>query len=311
MAVFTQVPEHALKNFLMSYDIGDLVSYEGIKEGVSNTNYFLVTTQGRFVLTLFEPRRVLEEDVPYYIDYALTIKNVGAPRTMIQKDGTSMGHLCNRPAVIYSLLEGEGAHKSVITPDRCEKAGAALAGMHIAAEAFPKKIPNHFGLRKWQEWVRVIGADMNRIDPGLYDLAKSEVDYISNRWPALLPAGAIHGDYFPDNVFFKNDLVSGVIDFHFVCTDLLAYDLAIACNAWCFDENNYFREDRMQSLMNGYNAVRPLSAEEKAAMPMLLRAAALRFLLSRIEEKLNWKPDDFMKPHDPMVFEKRLRHFQK
>ena len=124
------------------------------------------------------------------------------------------------------------------------------------------------------------------------------------------PSGAIHADYFPDNVFFRDGEVSGVIDFHFVCTDLFAYDFAIAINAWSFDEKNDFRQDRMDALMRGYNSIRPLSQAEMISLPVLLRAAALRFLLSRIEEKLTWKPGDFMKPHDPMVFDKRLRHFQ-
>lgn len=154
------------------------------------------------------------------------------------------------------------------------------------------------------------GADMNRIADGLYKFCADEYDYIASHWPKDLPCGAIHADYFPDNVFFDGGDVSGVIDFHFVCTDYFAYDLAIALNAWCFDAKNEFQQTRMDSFLRGYQSVRPLSKEEQLSMAVLLRAAALRFLLSRTEEKLNWKDGDFMVPHDPMVFEERLKHFQ-
>ncbi len=310
MAVFTQVSENELKAFLMSYDIGDLISYEGIEQGVSNTNYFIDTTKGRFVLTLFEPRRVLEEDVPFFIHYALSLEKDGAPRTMIQKNGEPIGRLCDRPTAIYALLEGSGGHVSMLDPGLCEQAGATLAKMHLTALKSARTAQNRFGLLRWHEWSVNLGPDMDRIKPGLRSLTQSELAYVSDKWPHLLPVGAIHGDYFPDNVFFKNGRLVGVIDFHFACTDLLAYDLAIACNAWSFDEKNEYRADRMQSLLKGYESIRPLSQGEKDALPLLLRAAALRFLLSRIEEKLNWREGDFMKPHDPLVFEKRLRHFQ-
>ncbi len=312
MAVYTPVTETELKDFLSNFDIGNLVSFEGIEQGVSNTNYFVTTDQARFVLTLFEPHRVHEGDIPYFLDYAITLEQSGVPcpKTMTTKAGKNLSTLCSRPAAFFSVLEGEGAYVGMLTPALCEKAGETLARMHVAATKISNEAPNHFSLPRWREWVSVIGQDMNRIDGGLYDLANTELSWVEKVWPDL-PRGAIHADYFPDNVFFKNGDVSGVIDFHFVCTDFFAYDLAIAVNAWCFDENNEFRQDRFDAMMAGYNAVRPLSKAEQEAMPVLLRAAALRFLLSRIEEKLKWKPEDFMKPHDPMVFEKRLKHFQR
>lgn len=312
MAVYTPVPEHDLKNLLMSYDIGDLVSYEGIEAGVSNTNYFVTTTKDRFVLTLFEPRRVKPEDIPFFIQYMRTLEKhgVSCPRVMIRKDGQLVSDFCARPTAIFSLLEGKGVTIDMIDSTLCERAGGLLAKMHLAAMDGPKKPANHFGLPRWHDWMQSIGDKMNAIDPGLYDLARAELNYITPRWPNYLPSGEIHGDYFPDNVFFKGGDITGVIDFHFVCYDLFAYDLAIACNAWCFDPQNNFKPDLMESFLRGYDVVRLLSPEENQSIPLLCRAAALRFLLSRVEEKLNWKPGDFMKPHDPMVFEKRLRHFQ-
>ncbi len=312
MAVYTQVPEEALIAFLSSYDVGTLKSYEGISQGVSNTNYFIDTDKGRYVLTLFEPHRVRDEDISFFMDCAIVLEQAGVPcpKTLVRKDGSVCATLCGRPAAIFSFLNGEGGHVSMLTSELCEKAGATLAKMHRAAERFERTAPNHFGPDRWREWMENIGANMDGIAPGLYDLTHAELEGAARAMALDLPRGAIHADYFPDNVFFENGDVSGVIDFHFVCTDLYAYDLAIAINAWSFDGNNEMRRDRMDAMMRGYESMRPLSAAERGAFPVLLRAAALRFLLSRIEEKLNWKEGDFMTPHDPMVFEKRLRYFQ-
>lgn len=312
MAVYTPVSEDDLKEFLSHFDIGNLVSYEGIQQGVSNTNYFVTTDQARFVLTLFEPHRVHEHDIPFFLNYSITLEQAGVPcpRTILQKDGSSYGRLCKRPAAIFSVLDGDGGSVSMLSPPLCEKAGATLAKMHLAAADITTISPNHFSLPRWRGWVSEMGWEMDKIKPGLYDFTRQELVAVERKWPDL-PLGTIHADYFPDNVFFKDGNVTGVIDFHFVCSDSYAYDLAIALNAWSFDTNNVFRPDRKDAMLRGYNSVRSLSQAEKNALPVLVRAAALRFLLSRIEEKLKWKPGDFMKPHDPLVFEKRLRHFQK
>ncbi len=312
MAVFTPVSTEELSAFLLFYDIGMLVRHEGIEAGVSNTNYFVTTTTGRYVLTLFEPRRVRAEDIPFFLDYAICLEQnaVPCPKTLIRKDGSSHGELNGRPAAIFSVLYGEGTTSASITPTMCEHAGDVLARMHRAVQSLNLGGANHFGINRWRDWLTTIGPDMNGIEEGLYKFAADEFDYVVSHWPKDLPSGAIHADYFPDNVFFEGADVSGVIDFHFVCTDMFAYDLAIALNAWCFDADNNFQQARMDAFLRGYQSLRSLSHDEVLAMPVLLRAAALRFLLSRIEERLNWREGDFMKPHDPMVFEKRLRHFQ-
>lgn len=312
MAVYTQISEQELKDFLASYDIGTLISFEGIEQGVSNTNYFVTTDKDRYVLTLFEPHRVNAEDIPFFIDYAIRLEETGVPcpKTLLRKDKSTVSILNDRPAAIFSVLEGEGGSVSMLNESLCEQAGETLAQMHLAAQAIKKIAPNHFGLRRWQHWLTTIGPTMNDIAPDMFRFCADEADWAATHWPKDLPAGPIHADYFPDNVFFKNGEVSGVIDFHFVCTDLFAYDLAIALNAWSFDEKNNYRDDRFKAFIRGYNKLRALSPDEMISLPSLLRAAALRFLLSRIEEKLKWRPGDFMKPHDPMVFDKRLRHFQ-
>lgn len=312
MAVYTKVAENNVRDFLKSYDIGELVRYEGIEQGVSNTNYHLFTTKDRYILTLFEPHRVHEEDIPHYVDYAVTLsrEGVAVPQTLVRKDGSVMGKLNDRPAVIYSFLEGEGGHPGMLTPVICEKAGQTLAQMHLAGAKIQKTAKNHFGLAKFRAWADAMGPKMDEVKPGMYDLVMPELAWIEAHYPHDLPAGAVHADFFPDNVFFKDGKVTGVIDFHFVGYDLFAYDLAIAVNSWCFDSNNDFDASRMNAMIRGYNSVRLLSPAEKDTLPVLLRAGSLRFLLSRLEEKLAWTPDRLMKPHDPLVFEKRLRHFQ-
>lgn len=312
MAVYTPVSAQELADFLSLYDVGTLVTHEGIEQGVSNTNYFVSTDRALFVLTLFEPHRVNAEDIPFFLHYAVALAREGVPSplTMMQKDGKYFSSLNDRPAALFSVITGEGGNISMLTPALCEKAGEVFAQMHLAAGQIKEHARNHFGLIRWKDWVSSLGRDMDQIAPGLYDLAVAEFSHVEMRWPSSLPSGAIHGDFFPDNVFFEDGNVTGVIDFHFVCTDLFAYDLAIALNAWCFDADNNFHEDRMLSFLRGYNAVRPLSDNELAYLPLLARAASLRFLLSRIEEKLRWREGDFMIPHDPMVFAARLKHFQ-
>lgn len=312
MAVYTTVSEDQLKDFLSSYDVGELQSFSGIEQGVSNTNYHVVTDKDRYVLTLFEPHRVKAEDIPFFINYTAWLEQGGVPCAcaVARTDGARLSTLNDRPAALFSFLEGEGQSSATLNAEKCRAAGETLARMHMAVAEREETLPNHFGLSRWETWVAEIGEKMDGIAPGLHDLVTRELSYIKGNWPADLPAGAIHADYFPDNVFFSGDKVTGVIDFHFVCTDLFAYDLAIAVNAWCFDGDNQFSDERFEALVMGYDMVSPLNEQETAAFPVLLRAGSLRFLLSRIEEKLKWNPGDFMVPHDPLVFEKRLKFFQ-
>ena len=311
MAVYTPVSQDQLTDFLKGYDLGTLVSFAGIEQGVSNTNYTVETTTGRYILTLYEPHRVHAQDVPKFIDYTVWLEKGGVPcpHTLTQRDGLAVPSLCDRPASLVSFLQGEGQTAASVTPLKCRAAGETLARMHLAVSGFKPDLPNHFGMTRWESWLQAISADMDSIGPGLHDLTTSTLDVVKKEWPQSLPQGAIHADYFPDNVFFQGDDVTGVIDFHFVCEDFFAYDLAIAVNAWCFDEHNEFVPQRMQNLLTGYQLIRGLLQSEAAAFPILLQAAALRFLLSRIEEKLKWRPGDFMTPHDPMVFSKRLMHW--
>jgi homoserine kinase type II len=313
MAVYTPVSQDALITFLQDYHLGALQSYKGIEQGVSNTNYHLYTDAGHYILTLFEPHRVHEEDISFFLDYSdcMAADGIPCPAVMTTHDGRKVMPLHNRPATIFAFLEGDDGNPAMITPAIMGQVGAMSARMHnAAAAAIREQQPNHFSLPRWSSWLERMGQDMDRVSPGLYAFCRDEYELIERIWPADLPRGAIHGDLFPDNVFFKDGGVSGVIDFHFVCTDFFAYDLAIIVNAWCFDAQNVFQQDRYDALMKAYNEVRSLSAAETEAFPLFLRAASMRFLLSRAEEFLNHKPDNLMKPHDPLVFLTRLKHFQ-
>lgn len=313
MAVYTQVSPEELSAFLNDYNIGTYISHEGIEAGVSNTNYFVKTSKGRYVLTLFEPHRVIVDDIPFFLNYAVELDKNGVPcpETLQRKDGNYYATLNNRPAAIFTvLMEGAGCYPQMITDELCEEAGTVLAQMHLAVHAFTHTSPNRFGMHRWQTWLAEMGDRMNHIDEGLYKFAADEYTFIASHWPKNLPTGAIHADYFPDNVFAKDGEVTGVFDFHFVCTDYFAYDLAIALSTWAFDENNDFRPECFNAFIKGYYSMRPMTHEEKLSLPVLLRAACLRFLLSRCEEKLRYKQGDLIKPHDPMVYKKRLRHYQ-
>jgi homoserine kinase type II len=311
MAVYTEVSEQELTHFIAQYDIGAYVSHAGIADGVSNTNYDLRTDKGRYILTLFEPKRVAAEDVPFFMAYADALQKggVNSPEVMCDRQGNFVHTLCDRPACIVRFLSGKAVDKAEITSDNCRKVGATLAKMHLIGDDFEHRKINRFGLEKWNGWFTRYKETLNKAKNGLGLSIFTLLTELNHNWPEGLPRGAIHGDFFPDNVFFKNFEISGVIDFHFACTDLFIYDLAIAVNAWCFDRNIEFVNERFQALVQGYQSVRPLTPAETKVLPLMLRAAALRFLLSRIEEYVEHKENATMTPHDPRAFIKRLEFF--
>lgn len=310
MAVYTPVSAEQLTSFLEHYDLGTLESYEGIAQGVSNTNYRLQTSKGLYILTLFEPRRVREDHIPFFLAYANHLADAGIPSAYAIKNraGKAAGVLAERTTAIMSFMEG--AHPQEITAALCHAAGALAGRMHKAGETFDKKTGNSYGPECWHKWIRRMAENLGEISFGLYEALRWEWDFLEYNWPFGLPAGAIHADLFPDNVFFKDGAVSGVIDFHFACTDFFAYDLAIMINAWCFDDHDQFVEARYDAMLEGYVSERPLSSAEERSMPVLLRGAAVRFLLSRCDEVLSYRAGDFVEPHDPVAFVKRLEYFQ-
>jgi homoserine kinase type II len=314
MAVYTFIDLQMLSDFLSAYDLGALIAFEGIEAGVSNSNFHLAMESGHYVLTIFEPHRVNPDDVPYFIDYAAHLSEAGlpVPDVMKNKEERRRGVLADKPAAIFRFMEGQSVSAKNITADHCYKAGRILAKMHKAADNFKGFQDNDYGLDRWQIWFKTMRADLDQIRVGLSSELKADMAYFHRRWPSLLPGGGIHADYFPDNVFFGGGDVSGVIDFHFACTDFYIYDLAIAVNAWCFDASSAFDLAHYDKMIAGYQSVRQLSEEEWEAFPVMCHGAAVRFVLSRAEEWLKHtsSPSGAMvTPHNPIDFVKRRDHF--
>lgn len=306
MAVYTDVSFEELEVFLNAYDLGEPHVFKGIAEGVSNSNYYLQTIKGAYILTLYE-LRVEEEDLPFYLGLMehLARARIQCPTPVHAKDGKITGILNGRPAAILTFLDGVSLRRP--DPEHCQQAGAALAGLHEAGASFTGRRSNALGPEGWRKLVADCAGKADTVADGLRVLIEEELSSLNSAWPRWLPQGIVHADLFPDNVLFVNDKVSGLIDFYFACNDALAYDLAVTLNAWCFEPDGAFNVTKGRALMAGYQAKRPLQLQERAALPLLCRGAALRFLLTRLYDWLNPNPAALVRPKDPKEFARRLR----
>jgi homoserine kinase type II len=306
MAVYTDVSFEELLVFLGSYDLGQTHVFKGIAEGVSNSNYYLQTSRGAFILTLYE-KRVDEADLPFYLGLMEHLARAGirCPTPVRSRQGRVTGLLNARQAAILTFLDGVSLRRP--TAEHCTKAGRALAELHEAGSGFAGQRTNALGLEGWNQLAADCSAKADTVAEGLRSLIDDELSVLDERWPKDLPEGVIHADLFPDNVLFVDDEVSGLIDFYFACRDSLAYDLAVTLNAWCFEPDGSFNVTKGQALISGYQAKRRLQPAERAAMPLLCRGAALRFLLTRLYDWLNPDPAALVRPKDPREFARRLR----
>ncbi len=309
MAVYTEVSDEDLEAFVAQYPLGAVRSCKGIAEGVENTNYLLVTEQGPHILTLYE-KRVRPEDLPFFLHLMehLSDKGLACPLPVHASDGAALRQLCGRPAVIVTFLEGLWPRR--VLPWHCAAVGEALARLHLAGADFPMIRPNALSVVGWGELYQKCRESADGVQSGLKALLDAELAKLVASWPTGLPTGVIHADLFPDNVFFRGESLSGLIDFYFACTDFFAYDLAICLNAWCFEANDSFNATKARQLFAGYRRVRPLSAEELAAMPLLARGAALRFLLTRLYDWVNRPSGAFVTPKNPLEYLRKLRFHQ-
>ena len=309
MAVYTEVSDYELEKFLHNYSIGHAVSFKGIAEGVENSNYFLLTDKGSYILTLYE-KRVASEDLPYFLGLIehLAQRRIACPTPIHGIDGDVLRSLCKRPAAITSFLSGVSPMRPTLS--HCQQLGKALAQMHVAGLDYTLKRDNALSVDGWQSLFMDCKKNADQVIPGLEEEITKEIDVVSNSWPTSLPRGVIHADLFPDNVFFEDNHLSGLIDFYFACNDILAYDLAICLNAWCFDERVTFNIQKAKILIESYQNIRPCTDEEIKALPLLARGAALRFLLTRLYDWLNQIDGAMVKPKDPIEFLKRLRFHQ-
>ncbi len=309
MAVYTEVPEHDLARFIDSYGLGKVLSVRGIAEGVENTNFLVETQRGRFILTLYE-KRVATVDLPFFLGLMehLAAKGLSCPTPLRDLQGCNLRNLADRPAALVTFLDGHGLRNP--GPPACHDVGVALASLHAAGRDFGLRRDNALGPTGWQPLFSRFEQRAEEVQSGLTEFIARELYHLLAMWPTTLPAGIIHADLFPDNVFFQDDRLSGLIDFYFACNDQLAYDIAVCLNAWCFDSNTSFDINSGRALLLGYQSVRPLLATERAALPILARGAALRFLLTRAHDWVHTPPDAMVVKHDPIAYLNRLRFHQ-
>ncbi|KIZ44408.1 MULTISPECIES: homoserine kinase [Rhodopseudomonas] len=309
MAVYTDVAADDLADFLKGYDIGELLSYKGIAEGVENSNFLLHTSKGSYILTLYE-KRVELGDLPYFLALMahLAARGVSCPQPQTDRSGAVYGSLMGRPAAIINFLEGVWPRRPNVA--HCAGVGEALAKMHLAGQDFPLRRDNPLSVAGWRQLFELAAPRADGVQPGLRDFLGRELGHLESHWPADLPRGVIHADLFPDNVFFLGEQLSGLIDFPFACNDILAYDVAICLNAWCFEQDHAFNATKARAFLNAYGRVRGLSAAEQNALPLLARGAALRFLLTRLVDFLDVPVGALVRPKDPLEYVRKLRFHQ-
>lgn len=304
MAVFTHITEEQLKQHLTQFDIGGLVSFTGINEGVENTNYKLTTTQNNFILTIFEGR-TRQEDLPFFSTFMKHLHGQGipCPDVIADKEGREVAILIGKPSFITGFLPG--GWPGQIEDFHAAAVGQTLAQMHLAGASFKMQRKNTMSLPAWQTLIEACKGKSDLV-PALLE----ELSCVEAHWPQNLPSGAVHADLFPDNVFFSGQKLTGVIDFYFSCTDVFAYDLMLTLNPWCFGKDGLNRK-RAAQFLAAYEAVRPLSAAEKQSLDFFGRAAALRIIATRLYDWLHRPPGAAVTPKDPLEHVRILNFYQK
>jgi homoserine kinase type II len=320
LAVYTQLGAEALATIIAEFDVGALTSAKGIAEGVSNSNWLIETMgpesigtgqQGaRFILTMYETRTDIG-DLPFFLGLLdhLAARNCPVPRTIHDRTGCAFRMHEGKALALIEFLPGVSVSEP--TPAQARAVGAALAQIALAAADFPQQRTNELGLAGWQELARACGMEgLASIHPELGTLVQREMARLARQWPRDLPHSVIHADLFPDNVLMLGDKVTGLIDFYFACTDVTAYDLAVTHAAWCFgDDGKRFDAALSEALLAGYESVRPLLVEERIALPILARGAAMRFLMTRAYDWMNTPAGAMVTRKDPLAFARRLEFY--
>lgn len=309
MAVYTDVTEIELADCLKNYDIGTLLSYKGIAEGVENTNFLLRTTSGTFILTLYE-KRVNKDDLPFFLGLMehLAARDLSCPLPVHRNDGEILSQLAGRPAAIITFLEGMWLRKP--QAKHCRELGVAIANFHLKGQDFEIKRRNALEISNWRPLWNLARDNADTVQAGLVVEIDSQLSELEGNWPQDLPSGVIHADLFPDNVFFIGDELSGLIDFYFACNDTFAYDISICINAWCFEADGAFNMTKAMAFFKGYESIRKLEPAEREAMPLLARGSAMRFFLTRLYDWINVPDGAFVVKKDPLEYLRRLRFHQ-
>jgi homoserine kinase type II len=306
MAVYTEVSDQEVSAFVARYDIGEVLSCKGIAEGIENSNYLLTTERGPFILTLYE-KRVNPEELPFFLDLMRHLSRAGipCPTPVADRRGDMLETLCGRPAAIVSFLPGMWPRRP--NPTQCAALGEALAELHLAGMDFPGRRNNNLSVGGWRPLLAASADRADEVRNGLAAELEVHLTGLESDWPRDLPRGVIHADLFPDNVFFRGDVLTGLIDFYFACTDFLAYDLAICLNAWCFESDGAFNVTKARRLFAGYRRRRELEPAEIETLPVLARGAAIRFLLTRLYDWLYTPAGALVTRKDPLAYLARLR----
>ena len=308
MAVYTKLSENNLKDFFSKYNLGKLLKFQGIQEGIENSNYFVKTDSGKFILTIYE-KRVEEKDLPFFMGLMKNIfnKNFPSPEPIINKNGNYITEIFGKKAAVVSFLEG--ASKKNLTPDNCYEVGIYTAKLHMITKNLNIKRTNRLSVNSWRLIYRKIQRDCSKIYPDLTKIIERNLEIIEDKWPKNIPRGIIHADLFPDNIFFKGNKLTGIIDFYFSCYDFYALEIAICLNALCFEgksKNLSFNVTKAKKFIDGYSSIRKLTEEEKESLKILCHGAAMRFLLTRVFDYLNLTEDALVKIKDPVEYLKRL-----
>ncbi len=306
MAVYTEIPDDEFDAFMQSYDVGQVLSYKGIAEGVENSNFLVVTEVGQFILTLYE-KRVAAADLPFFLGLMehLAAKGITCPTPVHDREGRALKRLAGRPAAMVTFLAGMWVRRP--QAEHCAAVGGALARLHLAGVDFAIARKNALTVDGWRPLYEQCGGRADTVAMGLAAEIERELDWAETVWPSDLPRGVIHADLFPDNVFFLAGKLSGLIDFYFACNDMLAYDVAVCLNAWCFESDGSLNVTKARALLTGYTSVRPLGDAEIDALPMLARGSALRFLLTRLYDWLTVPDDALVVKKDPLEYYRKLR----
>ena len=307
MAVYTKISADQLSDFLENYNIGKAISLDEIAQGVENSNFRLTTQNGTYILTLYEGR-VNPADLPFFFDLLshLSNNNINCPTPIYDKQNNAWRILLQKPAAITRFLQGQSVTEPTI--EQCGRLGAVLANLHKIGKIFNGQRQNNFALAKWFN----IAASLYEkpISSDLINMIKTELNFLQSNWPTDLPCGIIHADLFPDNVFFIDNNISGLIDFYFSCYDILSYDLAICLNAWCFEANGQFNYQKAKAMYDNYIKTRKLQQNEIDKLPILCRGGAMRFLLTRLYDWHNQQAGALVALLNPDEYLTKLRFHQ-
>ena len=305
MAVYTKLAHQEVEQFLEQYNINNFKDYKGITEGVENTNYFIKTSQQDYILTIYE-KRVDENDLPFFIKLlsSLSDNRFPCPKPIANKNNEKINKIKNKNAALVTFLNGQSKNK--ITSEDCFEIGKITAQLHEITKKFDINRKNNLSIENWESIFEKTIKQKIDLDESIIKKTKNYLNFLKDKWPKNLPQGIIHADLFPDNIFFTNNKVSGIIDFYFACNDFFAYEIAICINSLCFDNNSTFNMTKAKNLIDGYTSIRTLSEDEKKYLPILSMGAAMRFFLTRLYDFYHTDNKADVKIKDPFEYLKKI-----